>query len=325
MPNRKSAIRTLSLRVDPGRIEWWMLVDAIGQFDPPQEARNAGVGQKQCYDEAMSHQPRHDPPLAAVVRDGHVACSLEEAALVLARQEYPDLELSPWLERLDSMADRAAHLVSAHADPAEIIGAVSDVLFRDLQFHGNTANYEDPRNSFLNDVIERRTGIPITLSVIYMAVARRLALQLRGTGFPGHFLVVLPRDGWPIVIDAFDRGRILSREDCKRLAARLGFDWDPSTLDPVTDVKILRRMLNNLKGIYTASHDWERLLRTSNQILVVTPGDIDEQRVQAVALVGLGETAAAIAALERYLKARPFADDAGAVRDLLQRLRAELR
>jgi regulator of sirC expression with transglutaminase-like and TPR domain len=210
-----------------------------------------------------------------------------------------------------------------HSDAAEIIGAVNDVLFRDLQFRGNTADYTDARNSFLNDVIERRIGIPITLSVVYMAVARRIGLALHGANFPGHFLIVRPRPQWPVVLDAFERGRILAPEDCAQLVARLGVAWDGGAPQPASDIAILRRMLENLKNIYTAARDWGRLLRTSEQIMVLTPDDIEQHRVQGVALAGMGEMSAAIRAFERYLEAQPDVEDADAIRDLIARLRQE--
>jgi regulator of sirC expression with transglutaminase-like and TPR domain len=261
-------------------------------------------------------------PLREVVRGGELLCSLEEGALVLARQEHPDLDLQPSLTRLDSIADLARPMLSERPDPPEIVGVLNDVLFRDLGFHGNQDDYYDPRNSFLNDVLERRAGIPISLSTVYMAVARRVGLDLRGTNFPGHFLVVHERPGWPIVIDAFDRGRILTREDCDdRLVFMGGLAWSPKHIAPISDLAILRRMLNNLKMIYFSQRDWERLLRTAAQMLVVTPEDHDEHFACGVALAGTGEVRLAIGELERYLALRPEAPNRDEVLDLLSELR----
>jgi regulator of sirC expression with transglutaminase-like and TPR domain len=262
-------------------------------------------------------------PLRDVVVEGGLRGSLEEAALVLARQEYPDLQPGPYLERLEGIAGLARPLLSAHPDPPEIVGVLNDVLFRDLGFSGNSENYYDARNSFLNDVLDRRTGIPISLSVLYMSVARRLGLGLRGTAFPGHFLLRLERAGpWPIVIDAFDRGRILTFDDCRERLTRLaGLDWNPEFLAPVADLSILRRMLNNLKLIYFSQRDWARLLRTVTQILVVTPEDHEERFTRGVALTGIGELRAAIVELESFLRLRPEAPNRDAVLDLLRDLR----
>jgi regulator of sirC expression with transglutaminase-like and TPR domain len=272
----------------------------------------------------METTPEWDrAPLRTVVAAGRLRCPLEEAALVLARQEYPELQPAPWLERLDGIAALARPMLSQRPDAAECIGVVNDVLFRDLGFRGNAEDYYDARNSFLNDVLERRTGIPITLSVVYIAVARRLDLQLQGTGFPGHFLLRCDRAGsWPIVIDPFDAGRILTREDCQdRLARLAGLAWNPAFLAPVSDVSILRRMLNNLKLVYFSQRDWGRLVRTVSQILVVTPDDDDEHFTRGVALAGVGELRAAIQELETYLCRRPEAPNRDHVLDLLRDLR----
>ncbi len=260
-------------------------------------------------------------PLADVVTDGHLSCSLEEAALVLARQEYPNLDPAPWLARLDAMAALARPMLSEQPDAPEIIGVVNDVLFRDLQFHGNARRYLDPRNSYLNDVLERRTGIPISLCVVYAAVARRVGLDLHGTGFPGHFLLVHPRPGWPVVIDAFGQGQVLAQQDCERLLEHQGRTWDERVLAPVPPLAVLRRMLENLKNIYLEKQDWPRLLRTSAQIAVVRPDEADQHFIQGVALAALGNGVEAIAALEQFLTRKPDASNRDHVLDLLSELR----
>ena len=269
----------------------------------------------------MDNSDWRQAPLAEVVTGGHLSCSLEAAALVLARQEYPSLDPAPWLARLDAMAALARPMLSEQADPAEIIGVVNDVLFRDLQFRGNTRHYLDPRNSFLNDVLERRTGIPISLCVLYAAVARRVGLELHGTGFPGHFLLVHTRPGWPVVIDAFGRGQVLAQQDCERLLERQGRSWDERVLAPVSPLAVLRRMLENLQNIYLERQDWPRLLRTSAQIAVVHPDEADLHFIQGVALAALGSGVEAIAALERFLTRKPGAPNRDHVLDLLSELR----
>jgi len=262
-----------------------------------------------------------DAPLAAVLGPDGLRCSLEEAALVLARQEYPDLDPRPGLARLDALAALARPLLSQRPDAPEIIGVVNDVLFRDAGFRGNDDDYYNPRNSFLNDVLELRTGIPISLSVIYMAVARRTGLILHGTAFPGHFVLVAPRAGWPIVIDAFDSGRILVEEDCAARITAMGGRWDAGFLDPVSDRAIVRRMLNNLKAIYFEQGDWPRLLRTTAQILVLDPAEHDERFTRGIAFAGIGAPQRAIIELEMFLAHCTGAPNAAAARDLLAELR----
>jgi len=260
-------------------------------------------------------------PLVQAITAGQLHVSLETAALILAQQEYPTLDPAPWLAQIDALAAAGRGSLSAQPDAPEIVGVTSDLLFRDGKFHGNTGDYYDPRNSFLNDVIARRTGIPITLSILYMAVARRLGLELHGTAFPGHFLVVHPRPGWPVVLDAFGHGRILSEDECRRLAEQQGFPWDRRTLDPLPATLVLRRVLNNLKAIYAGRQDWARLLRTSAQILAVTPEDSSEYFTQGVAWAGLGRRETAIATFEHYLTVRPDASNRDDVLDLLSQLR----
>lgn len=260
-------------------------------------------------------------PIEQALSGQKLRVPLEEAALILARQEYPGLDPAPWLEQIDAWAAAGHGQLSAQPDAAEIVGVTSDILFRDRKFRGNATDYYDPRNSFLNDVIARQTGIPITLSILYMAVARRLGLGLQGTAFPGHFLVVHRRPGWPVVLDAFDQGRILSEDECRQLAQHQGFAWDPRVLDPVPGRLVLRRVLNNLKAIYAGQQDWTRLLRTSAQILAVTPEDSTELFTQGVASAGLGRRDDAIRSFERYLTALPGAPNRDDVLDMLSQLR----
>jgi regulator of sirC expression with transglutaminase-like and TPR domain len=270
----------------------------------------------------MSDANAPQPPLRDVFRDGELACSIEEAALHLARQEYPDLEPRAWLERIQEFAEQALPMLSADPDEAEIVGVLNDVLFRDLGFQGNNGDYYNPSNSFLNDVIETRRGIPITLSVLYMGVAKRVGLDIHGTAFPGHFVLRVPRPEWPIVVDAFHNGRILSKEDCQGRAERLGITWDDTMLAEVPARYILRRMLNNLKLIYFQKRDWERLYRTTLQIFVVTPEDHDEHFTLGVSLAGLGRVPESVRALNEYLERRPEAPNRAHVAKMIQELRA---
>ncbi len=261
-------------------------------------------------------------PLEDVVLAGELRCSLEEAALHLARQEYADLEPAPWLRELDGFAERVRVLISADAPAPEVIGAASDVLFRELGFRGNDEDYYAPTNSFLNVVLETRRGIPISLAVVYQAVVRRLGLKLEGTAFPGHFLLLSRRPGWPILIDCYHGGRILTEEDCRSRLAALGHEtWDPRCIDAVPDTTILRRMLNNLKLIYLKQRDWERLRKTVLQMFVVTPEDYEELLTLGVALAGVGRRADAIAHLERLLELCPDTPN----RSSATRMLAELR
>lgn len=184
---------------------------------------------------------------------------LAAVALEIARIAYPDLDASPYLRRLDEMA---ALVEYQRGDPLSVIEAINECLFERLGFHGNRDDYYDPRNSFLNDVLDRRTGIPITLSVVYMEVARRIDLPLQGVGFPGHFLVKHP--GEPeIVVDCFSGGQIMLQPDCEeRLQAVYGrpVAVEPAFLNSVTKKQIVIRMLHNLLPIYGQTQQVEAIL-----------------------------------------------------------------
>jgi regulator of sirC expression with transglutaminase-like and TPR domain len=174
---------------------------------------------------------------------------LAAVALDVARIAYPVLDAGPYLRRLDEIA---AQVECGRTDPLSVIEALSACLFERLGFHGNRDDYYDPRNSFLNDVLDRRTGIPITLSVVYMEVARRIGLTLCGVGFPGHFLVKHAGDP-EIVVDCFHGGRIMLPPDCEeRLREVYGrpVALDPAFLNAVSKPQIIIRMLHNLAAIY---------------------------------------------------------------------------
>jgi len=198
--------------------------------------------------------------------------NLDEAALLIARTEYPHLNVPDQLARLDALAFR---LPCDPSRPAiEIIESMNKLLFAKEKFRGNEEEYDDPRNSYLNDVLDRKLGIPISLSLIYIEVARRHDLALMGVSFPGHFLVKYRTDHIEILIDPYRRGRILTRHDCRELLkAQFG---DEARLKPEyfvasTKKQILARMLNNLKGSYVRRHDFNRVLTLIQLALLVDP------------------------------------------------------
>jgi regulator of sirC expression with transglutaminase-like and TPR domain len=200
--------------------------------------------------------------------------NLAEAALAIAATEYDGLDPAPWLESLDRLARRveAGPELSALAN----IAAINKVLFDEENFSGNSEEYDDPRNSYLNDVLERKKGIPITLSVVYTEVARRKGLPLVGVGFPGHFLVKYPGPPAEIVIDPYHRGAILAPGDCAALlSAHFGPEakFKPEYLAAATKKQILSRMLNNLKGSYFRRTNYLKVL-TMIELALATGQDI---------------------------------------------------
>jgi regulator of sirC expression with transglutaminase-like and TPR domain len=191
------------------------------------------------------------------------------------------------------------------------------VLFEGHGFRGNRENYFDPRNSFLNEVLDRKTGIPISLSVLYMEVAQRIGLLLEGVGFPGHFLVRCLGDDKEIVLDPFNRGEIRSRESLEKMLYRLygrEMPLDPSFLRPITNKQILRRMLNNLRMIYLRENDFVKVLPVMEQLVILDPTSAEDIRDRGAVYLKLECFKQALEDFQTYLRLASLADDASEVR-----------
>src|SRR5688572_26636305 len=209
------------------------------------------------------------------------AIPLAEAALLMACEEYPQLELSPYLDKLDQMADMAQEGFRAGDTPIQTVEKINTLLFETLGFRGNTEDYYDPRNSFFNDVLDRRVGIPITLSTVYLEVARRLKFPIVGVGMPGHFIVKFADREEEFFLDPFNRGEILTREDCQRmLRDRYGdsLEFHDRLLGRVTNRQILSRILNNLKLIYLKAQAFDKGLAIVDMMLMANPEDFEQFR-----------------------------------------------
>ncbi|HJQ26215.1 MAG TPA: transglutaminase-like domain-containing protein [Blastocatellia bacterium] len=251
--------------------------------------------------------------------------NLAEAALLIAAEEYPRLDVAAYLDKLDRIADLARDRITAAVGASDYITAINATLFEDYGFQGNRDSYYDPRNSFLNEVIDRRLGIPITLSVIYMEVARRLGFVIEGVGLPGHFIVRHRSAAEIIYIDPFNRGRVLGEMGCAELVAEISGGKTPllaEHLSPVTARQILMRMLSNLLGIYARS-DHRRALAVIERILLIQPNSAAHVRDYGLLLALVGQTAQAIAALERYLKMAPAAADVDLVREQIKTIKQD--
>ncbi len=250
---------------------------------------------------------------------------LDEAVLAIAEEEYPGLDVEGLLLRLDRLGERVRARAPARDRAATTLSALRLVLVEEEGFRGNERDYHDPRNSFLNEVLERKVGIPITLSVVWMEVARRAGLRLDGVGFPGHFLVkYVSAGGTELFIDAFNKGEILSADECvARYRARTGGrDLDRQYLEAVGPRQILARMLHNLRRIYLDRKDDVRAYWVLDRILMLTPGQLDSLRDRGLVTARLGGAAAATRDLESYLARAPTAEDADEVRGVLASLRA---
>lgn len=238
---------------------------------------------------------------------------LAEAALQLARLEYPRARLDEARRRLQGLSERATAFVQASARPGDVLGHVQQLgqfLFDTEGFTGNVGEYEDPRNSFLNDVLARRIGIPITLSIVYLHVGRQVGLWLEGVNFPGHFLVRckgMLGDGAPtedLILDPFHGGIVLTERDCARILARHageGARFDRLLLTPAFKWQILVRMLVNLKRAYARMRSFRRARDVSDLVLALDPTSITELRDRGLLSYQMGHYSAALADLEHYL------------------------
>ena len=251
---------------------------------------------------------------------------LAVAALMIARVEYPKLDAGPYLDQLDAFGREAERRVAAavavpgdappRVDPDRYarVMVMNEYLFKELRFVGNERQYEDPRNSFLNEVLDRRTGIPITLALLYMEVARRAGLHVEGINFPGHFLLRCPaRRGLSysedLIIDAFHGGALLSEDACRELLRRHsdGDDEEQAGLEShllrhATKPQILARMLLNLKRVYVRMHSYPQARDVTELLLAVDPSAINELRDRGLLAYHLKDFSAALRDLQAYLQ-----------------------
>lgn len=255
----------------------------------------------------------------AAMRDEDV--SLAEGALWIAASEYPDLVIGDYLARIDAMAATLRGRLRPDIATADKLLALNHYLFDELGFSGNNDDFYDPRNSFLNEVLERKLGIPITLGVIYIEIGRRIGLGLHGVSFPGHFLVKCAlRDG-VVVLDPYGGGISLGVDELQQRLRVAGApdDIDQSLLSHLLSAapckEILGRMLRNLKGIYVEQGDWLRALAASERVIALCPDDAGEEyRDRGSIYLQLECIRAAMGDFNTYIRQRPGAEDADGVR-----------
>jgi regulator of sirC expression with transglutaminase-like and TPR domain len=256
-------------------------------------------------------------------RDGDI--ELARAALLIAGIEYPALRIDEYLAVLDDLAARCGARSLRH--PQARLDRLRDFLFEEEGFRGNVADYYDPRNSFLNEVLDRRLGIPITLSLVLMEVGRRVGLTIDGIGLPGHFVVRASAGERSVLLDPFNGGRVLTRDGCAALMARAvgrRATLRNEHLAPVTNRQLLTRILNNLKAIYWQRGDWRRALAVVQHLREADPSSALDVRDRGTLLHKLGDHRLGLAEWERYLELAPDAPDAAALRASIRRVRAAL-
>ncbi len=232
---------------------------------------------------------------------------LDRAALDLAAIHYPGLEPEPFLDQLNDLASRLGDRLRNFNDGRDFVEKAQRYLFGELGFHGNENDYSDPRNSCLNQVLERRTGIPITLSVMYMEVARRLHMPVYGIGLPRHFILQFDDGNYCTYIDPFHGGRTITATECYQLAgAKVA---DPGLLQRVTKKYIAMRMLRNLSEVYLRAGDYQRAVAALDLLLEGAPDIAPFYRQRGVAEVKIRHLQAARKDFEHYLKLEPAAPD----------------
>lgn len=265
---------------------------------------------------------------AAMVMKPEPELDLAAAALEIAAEEYPQLVPGPYLQRLDLLAERVRDRLGDETAPLIVLQELNRVLFEEERFRGNAEAYYDPRNSFLNDVLDRRVGIPITLSLVYLEVGWRLGLPLTGVGFPGHFLVRYEGEVVRVLLDPFDGGRIRFEDQAQELLDRVYgglVRLQPEFLESTGKKGVLVRLLKNLKAIYLNANEDRKALAAIDRILLIRPTAVGELRDRGMLLARTGRVAEAIADLETYLNAAPDAPDARRVRNMIERLGRESR
>jgi regulator of sirC expression with transglutaminase-like and TPR domain len=245
--------------------------------------------------------------------------ALAEACLLVAQDEYPNLDVGACIDRIDAIAATVRGRLAADASPEQKLAAVNRHLFAELGFRGNAEAYYDPRNSYLNQVLERRVGIPISLSVVYLEVARRVGFAAQGIAFPGHFLVKVRLGRGTLVIDPFSGGTPQSAADLReRLEQALprGRGAAPELdayLEPATAREIVARVLRNLKSIYLQRGALESALAVMQRMLLVVPESAEELRDRGLLYARLECFRPAAADLQNYLRRCPDAPDSAEI------------
>jgi regulator of sirC expression with transglutaminase-like and TPR domain len=264
---------------------------------------------------------------AELVAQPEETLDLAEAALLIACEEYPDLDVSRYVSRLSQWARAAQERIDTD-EPEAIVAGLNELLFEEEGFRGNTEDYYDPRNSFLNDVLDRRTGIPITLCAVYMEVARRAGFRVSGVGLPGHFLVRLDVNGEARLVDPFHEGAIVSEAQCQERLDSIyegKLRLEAEMLATCGRKAMLGRMLRNLKAIYVRSGDQARALGSVELLLILNPGNAEDLRDRGLIHAALDCYAYAARDLGAYLERVPKSNEAMTLRQKIEELHEKAR
>ena len=271
------------------------------------------------------------PDWSSLAAQADETVPLLETALLIARDEYPGLDADLYDTLAQSHAEHLRPEIEAIDSWPLKMAAINRHLFEELGYTGNHDEYYDPRNSYLNEVFERRLGNPISLAMVQMEVARRLGVPLDGVSFPGHFLVRLPVDDGILVMDPFNGGRPLGADELReRAKPHLGGDVPDDNalmhiLDPASHRAILVRMLRKLHGVYAERDEWDRAARSADRVLKLSPEQPEALRDRGLAYLKMDYQQGARQDLARYLHLAPEAADAHALRERLVELNTSTR
>lgn len=266
-----------------------------------------------------------DAALNLLAREPHPPLDIAELALYLARDEYPGIDVEAYLSELDGMAREAKTFLRGNL-PCQISG-LCRFLFHEMGFRGNVQDYYDPRNSYFNEVLDRRTGIPITLSAVVMAIGHRIGIGIEGIGLPGHFIVRAVARGEEVLFDPFHAGRRLDLTDCENLVRKVtgqGFQVTSEILRPLSLRQIISRMLTNLKVIYLQKENHASAAKVIERLCQLNPHDLRERRDLGSALLQAGKAGQAINHLNAYLNYAPACADVDQVKQLLHKALARV-
>lgn len=270
-------------------------------------------------------QPHPRRLLAVELARPEAEMDLARAALLVAQEEYPQIPVELYLARLDQMAEEVRDRLADETAPPVVLGELLEMLFVRRGFSGNRKAYYDPRNSFLNDVLDRSTGIPLTLGIVLLEVGWRLGLPLEGVNFPGHFLVRYRGDAVELLIDPFDGGKVRFADQAQELLDQLYGGMvrvQNSFLRAAGRRDMLIRLLTNLKGIYVNVGDHPRALGVVERLLVVQPDSRADLRARGLILARMGRADEAVAQLQQYLDQTPCAGDVDRIRSMMADLEA---
>lgn len=251
---------------------------------------------------------------------------LARPALLIARTEYAELDVDAYEERLHELGAHLEARIHPAADLRSQLAEAHRLLFDEYGFRGNEDEYSDPRNLYLNEVIDRRSGIPVTLAIVYIEVCRAAGIDARAVGLPGHVVVRVESPEGPVLVDPFHRGRELTDEECRQLVRSVFGRRTPFRehfLEPVTSRQLIQRLLHNLKAGYLQQADEERAGRVIELLLAMFPWDLDEMRDRGMLRERIGDYKAALADLEQYIQYRAGARDIQTVNDAVRSLRRQ--